>query len=173
MKTQKALFIAGVVLSVLSAGAMAATATVFDLGTRYHQQNSAFTGLPYADGDMTYCAAYEIHEQSSLLQFVCGYTPDFKKRPDLDYGLTPDLNLLAKDGLFQGGAGILSTYTRDSDGKGDWMDLYWQLILGLNIPLGKSWSLQANAYYVFKSWDRLGDFKFEDIEFGGYLGYSF
>ena len=151
MKTQKALFIAGVVLSVLSAGAMAATATVFDLGTRYHQQNSAFTGLPYADGDMTYCAAYEIHELCCI-----------------------QMMLRRKAGsCLQGGAGILSTYTRDSDGKGDWMDLYWQLILGLNIPLGKSWSLQANAYYVFKSWDRLGDFKFEDIEFGGYLGYSF
>ena len=48
-----------------------------------------------------------------------------------------------------------------------------QLILGLNIPLGKSLSLQANAYYVYESWDKLGDFKFEDIEFGGYLSYSF
>lgn len=173
MKTQKVLLMAGVLLSVVSGAALASTAQAFDLGARYHQKHSEFVSLPYADGDWTYGVGYEIHEESSMLQLACGFTPEFADRKDLDYGITPEANLLVKDGLFQGGAGILSTYTRDAAGDGNWMDLYWQFILGLNIPLGKALSLQANAYYVFESWDRLSAFKFEDIEFGGYLSYRF
>jgi hypothetical protein len=173
MKTQKVLFVAGVFLSLLSGAAMASTATVVDLGARYHTKHSEFVSLPYADGDLTYGVGYEIHEDNALLQLACGFTPDFKDNKDMDYGVTPELNLLAKDGIYQGGMGILSTYTRDGEGKGDWMDLYWQFVLGLNIPLGSRLSLQANAYYVFENWGSLGKFKFEDIEFGGYLGYKF
>lgn len=173
MKTYKVLFAAGVLLSLLSGAAMAATATFIDLGARYHTKHSEFISLPYADGDMTYGVAYEIHEDNAMLQMACGFTPEFEDYKDWEYGVTPELNLLAKDGLYQGGVGILSTYTRDGDGKGDWMDLYWQLILGLNIPLGKNLSLQANAYYVFENWSSLGEFTFDDIEFGGYIGYKF
>lgn len=173
MKTQKFLCLVGVLVTVLSGAAIASTAQVFDLGARYHTKHSEFVALPYADGDWSYEAAYEIHEQNSMFQLACGFTPDFQDNKDLDYGITPELNLLAKDGVYQGGVGILSTYTRDAGGKGDWMDLYWQFVLGLNIPLGNRLSLQANAYYVFEGWDKLNKFKFEDIEFGGYLGYKF
>ncbi len=173
MKTQKVLFLAGVFLSLLSCAAMASTATVVDLGARYHTKHSEFVSLPYADGDMTYGVGYEIHEDNALLQLACGFTPEFSDNKDLDFGVTPELNLLMKDGIYQGGVGILSTYTSGGEEDGDWMDMYWQLVLGLNIPLGKRLSLQANAYYVFEEWGKLGDFKPEDIEFGGYIGYKF
>jgi len=75
--------------------------------------------------------------------------------------------------MFQGGLGILSTYTSGGPGGDDWMDLYWQWVLGLNVPLGNRFSLQANAYYVFESWSKLNKFTFEDVEFGGYLSYKF
>ena len=73
----------------------------------------------------------------------------------------------------QGGLGILSTYTKNSVGKDGWMDLYWQWVLGLNVPLGSRLSIQANAYYVFESWSRLNKFAFDDVEFGGFLTYKF
>jgi len=163
--------------SMVAAGMVVArpvTSTqAFDVGVRYHNAHSEFAELPYADGDLSYNVGYEIHDQNALFQLACGFTPEFKDRDDLDYGITPELNLLAKDGIYQGGLGILSTYTRDADGKGDWMDLYWQFVLGVNIPLGKSLSIQANAYYVFENWGTLGKFKFDDIEFGGYVSYKF
>jgi hypothetical protein len=173
MKTQKVLFIAGVFLSVLSGIAVAATSTGVDLGARYHTKHSEFVSLPYADGDWTYTAGYEINEENSMLQIVCGFTPEFQDNKDLDYGITPELNLLAKDGIYQGGLGILSTYTPGSGGSGDWMDMYWQWILGLNVPLGSRLSLQANAYYVFEDWGSLSKFKFDDIEFGGSVCFKF
>jgi len=173
MKTLKLVLFVGLLMGLFAGGAMAATAQVIDLGARYHQKHSEFVDLPYADGDLTYELGYEIHEDNSLLQLICGFTPEFADHKDYDYGITPEANLLLKDGLLQGGLGILSTYTRDGSGKGDWMDMYWQWVLGLNVPLGKSFCLQANAYYVFKDWGSLGKFKWSDIEYGGSLGYKF
>lgn len=170
MKTLKVALIAGLMVVTLTGMAMASTAQVVGLGARYHQKHSEFISLPYADGDLTYDVAYEIHEENAMLQFVCGYTPEFDEHPDLNYGITPEANLLMKDGIFQGGLGVLSTYT---EGDGEWMDMYWQWVLGLNVPLSKNFSLQANAYYVFEDWGSLNKFDFGDVEFGGYLGYKF
>ncbi|MEI6563873.1 MAG: hypothetical protein WCO42_06150 [bacterium] len=174
MKTLKYLMVVGLlVVGILPSVAMAASGAAVDLGARYHQKHSEFVGLPYADGDWTYVAGYEIQDENGMLQLACGFTPEFADHKDYDYGITPEANLLMKDGMFQGGLGILSTYTRDGEGKGDWMDMYWQWVLGLNVPLGSRLSIQANAYYVFEKWGTLNKFKFDDIEFGGYLSYKF
>lgn len=169
-KTLKVALVVGVLVATLSSLVMAASVQVVDLGARYHVEHSAFLDLPYTDGDMTYCLGYEIHDNNALLQLVCGYTPEFSDHENLGYGITPEANLLMKDGMLQGGLGILSTYTEE---PGEWMDMYYQFVLGLNVPLGKNLSIQANAYYVFGEWDAIGDFDVGDIEFGGYLGYKF
>lgn len=174
MKTLKLFSIVGV-LSVLVAGMTMAGMLPqgIDAGVRYHVQHSAFKELPFGDGDLSYGGGYEIRDENGSIQLLCGFTPDFKDRDDLDYAVTPELNLLLLDRGVQGGLGVLSTYSQNDAGDNEWMDLYWQWILGLNIPLGSRFSLQTNAYYVFKSWGDLGDFDFGDIEFGGYLGWSF
>jgi len=172
MNTLKMIVAVGVMLTILSGVAMAQSQAI-DLGARYHTENSAFPKLPFANGDLSYGLGYEIHDENGLLQLICGYTPEFKNHRDIDYGITPEGNLLFTDGLFQGGVGILSTYTSGGTSGSKWMALYWQGVLGLNIPLGKQFSFQANAYYVFEEWNKLGDFRFEDIEFGGYLSYKF
>lgn len=172
MKTSKLVLACGMFLSLISGMALAAGGQGVDLGVRYHQKHSEFTSLPFGDGDLSYGAGYEIRDENGLVQLLCSFTPEFADREDLDFGVTPELNLLAVDRGVQGGVGILSTYTQGGTDDG-WMDLYWQLILGLNIPLGTRLSLQANAYYVFESWNHLGDFDFGDIEYGGCLSYSF
>jgi hypothetical protein len=175
MKTYKLLFSVGIAV-VMASGLSFAAATAssgIDVGARYHIRHSEFAELPFADGDLTYAAGYEVRDENGLLQLLCGFTPEFADRDDLDYGITPEANLLFTDGLFQGGLGILSTYTKNSGGNDDWMDLYWQWVLGLNVPLGKRLSLQANAYYVFETWSRLNKFAFDDVEFGGFITYKF
>lgn len=173
MKTLKFLFSVGVILTMLSGAAMAAGNQTVDAGARYHIQHSEFTDLPFGDGDLSYGIGYEISDENGMLQAICGFTPEFGDREDLDYGITPELNLLALDRYVQGGLGILTTYTRNGNGDDDWMDMYWQWILGFNIPLASQLSLQANAYYVFESWSKLHKFDVSDVEFGGYLGYKF
>ena len=142
-------------------------------GARYHQDNSSFVGYPFAKGDLSYGATYEYEDQNALWQLGVDVTPKFKSPSAEDYAVTPQLNLLLKDQIFRGGLGILSTYTRDNAGKGDWMDLYWQFILGVEIPLPGRLVASANAYYVFDKWDNLNSFDFKDVEYGVSLGYKF
>lgn len=130
-------------------------------------------GYPFAKGDLSYGATYEYEDQNALWQLGVDVTPKFKSPSAEDYAVTPQLNLLLKDQIFRGGLGILSTYTRDNAGKGDWMDLYWQFILGVEIPLPGRLVASANAYYVFDKWDNLNSFDFKDVEYGVSLGYKF
>lgn len=155
-------------------GAMPSVAgQVISLGARYHEANAAFTTRPFSDGDISYCAAYEFHDQNAFWQLGVDVTPEVGDGDAIDYGVTPQLNLLFKDRIFQGGLGILSTYTRDAAGQGDWMDMYWQFILGIALPLPGRLKVSANAYYPFEKWDSLGEFKSEDIEYGVAVGYTF
>ena len=174
MQTNRLMACLGLILGLLvavSGVAIADTSQSFDVGARYHRLNSSFKELPYDDGDISYSAAYEYHNEDAFWQLACDVTPDLKSRSDLDYAVTPQLNLLATDRIFQGGLGILSTYTH-GDAGGNWLNPYWQFILGLSIPLG-SFTVEANAYYVFDQWGNLGDFNARSIEYGAYFGYRF
>jgi hypothetical protein len=175
MKTNKLLYCLGLVVGVALAGSTLALADVsqsLNVGAKYHQKHSVFTALPYDDGDISYSVAYEYRDADALWQLACDVTPEFESRDDLDYGVTPQLNLLLVDRIFQGGLGVLSTFT-DGEMGSDWMDLYWQFILGLALPLPGPFSVQINAYYVFESWSDVGDFDVDDIEYGAYVGYKF
>ena len=175
MKTNKLTACLGLMLglSVAASGvAIAGTGQSFDVGAKYHRLHSSFKELPYDDGDISYSVAYEYHDEDAFWQLACDVTPEFKSRDDLEYGMTPQLNLLATDRIFQGGLGILSTYTHGDTG-GNWMDMYWQFILGVSIPLPGPFTLEANAYYVFDEWGHVSDFDFGDVEYGAYLGYRF
>lgn len=175
MKTNKLTACLGLILGVsvaVSGVAMAGVSQSFNVGGKYHQKHSAFAELPYDDGDISYSVAYEYHDEDAFWQLACDVTPEFQERDDFEYGVTPQLNLLLTDQIFQGGLGILSTYTH-GDAGGDWMDLYWQFILGVTIPLPGPFTLEANAYYVFDEWGNLGDFDFGDVEYGAYFGYRF
>ena len=137
MKTAKIMLLIGFVAMVSGTFARAqASGNVLDLGVRYHHQQPRFVALPYSDGDLGYGVGYEIQDQNGALQLICGYTPDFKDRKDLDYALSPELNLLAKDGVWQGGLGILKTYVQNEAGNDRWTDLYYQFLLGLNFRWG-------------------------------------
>ena len=128
----------------------------------------------YSKGDLSYGVVYEIHEQdTSVLQLGCSMTPEFEDSPDLDYAVTPELNLMMKDRVFQGGVGIMSSYLSKNIGDSEWMDLYWQILLGMRLDLSKKVSLQLNGSYVFESWGDLGEFDFRDVEGVAYIGFAF
>ena len=147
-----------------------------NLGIYRHVDHSTFTELPFHDGDFSYGVAYEIHEGGAFWQLGVDMTPSFKgtngAESVTDYAITPQLNLIFTDRLLMAGVGILSSYVKPKEGDADWMDPYWQFILGLDIPLGRI-TLDLYSCYVFKQWDKLNDFDAKDIEFGGRLGFKF
>lgn len=175
MNTKRSSMVAGLVCGLVLAAVMQAGAqsSMLGVGGRYHQQHSAFIALPYAEGDLSYGLLYEALEKgTSVLQIGCSMTPEFKENDTLDYAVTPELNLLMQDRIFQGGVGIMSSYLSRTVGESDWMDLYWQLLLGVRLDLSKSMSLQVNGSYVFESWGDLGDFDVGDIEGVAYISFA-
>lgn len=145
-------------------------------GIRYHSDHSAFTaeeGWAYTEGDISYTGAYEWHEEAGYWQLAVEYTPLSDESNIVDYAVTPQLNLVFNDGVWRGGVGILDTYLQPQDGEGEWSGIYWQLLAGLSFPLYKTFTVDVFSAYPFKEWGRLRDFKWADLEFGGWVNFTF
>ena len=143
------------------------------LGARYQVENTYIENLPFDDGDLTYSISYEYHDRAGYWQLMVGYAPDVGEGDIIDYVITPQLNLIIQDRIFLVGAGVLTSYVQNSETGGDWTDVYWQVMLGLEIPIG-SFALEAMAYYQFNKWDDMvSDFESDDLAYGGSLKYYF
>lgn len=154
------------------------------VGGRYHTEHSVFTDLPYGNGDLSYILAYQYTQGFAIWQFACDLGPDVSGKKEVysgtttnligvDYIVTPQFNIIIRDGFFRGGGGIRTSYIRDADGGGEWLDPYWQLQLGLAFPLYNRLSIDISTYYVYERWDKLLDFKFGDLEYGALLNVAF
>ncbi len=143
-------------------------------GARAHQTRSEFPEYIPEKNDVSYLIAYEYHEDPAFWQLAAGFTPNPGNSNTVDYLITPEINLLFKDRMVRGGVGILKPYARGKDGmESKWQDLYWQFLLGVSIPLPGRLTIDLYGFYPFESWNRLDNFEFEDIEYGGYLGFRF
>jgi hypothetical protein len=178
------------ILSCSASAALAATSqasagkTAIDVGVRVHSEHSEFDELPYGDGDTTFVAGVEFHDTHGYWQFAVGYTPRIsdKKAPaeetaeyvvrPVDYAITPQANLVFKDRGWQGGVGILSDYIVYEDGDDDWTDVYYQFLFGYAIATPRV-TIELMGYYPFESWGDLGDFDFDDLEYGAALKFFF
>jgi len=141
------------------------------VGGRQHVDHSVFTDLPFSDGDISYSLGYEYHEPSGYWQIALDYTPEIDDDETVDYVLTPQLNLVITDKIWRGGVGILKSLIESEDDS-DWTDLYWQILLGVSIPVGKI-NIEANGVYAFEDWDELSELDSDDIEFMGRIVFNF
>ena len=170
MKTTLILTAALAALIVTVPASFAADTQAIALGARQHAAHSIFTDLPF-DDDIGYTLAYEYHSTDAYWQFGVGYTPDPGGSNAVDYVITPQINLMAKDNFWRGGAGLAASYI-ETDTDSDWTDLYFQLLLGVAIPFG-AMEIDIQAIYVFEDWGELGDFDFDDLDYGAWLKYTF
>ncbi|WP_300673839.1 hypothetical protein [Desulfoluna sp.] len=123
------------------------------LGARYHDKIKGMPELPFDKGDLSWLLAYEYHAPLAFWQLGLGYTPE----SNTDSGakvFTPQINLIFKDSIYRLGAGALKSYV-DVDGETDWTDIYWQMIAGIEVPLGAHASLGLYGCYVFNKWDEI------------------
>lgn len=144
----------------------------YAVGVRKHVDHSAFYDRPFGDGDISYGVAYEYHEEKVFWQLALDYTPDVEGTNGVDYVLTPQLTLIAKDRLWRGGVGVLTSYV-SADDDDDWTGLNWQFLLGIHLGQPGSLGLDLSTYYMFEKWSAIGDFEWDDIEFGGRLSFPF
>ena len=146
---------------------------LLDLGARYHAAHRQFDKLPFGNGDISYLLAYSYAESLALWQLGVDFAPDVSGEMalagdrvvgDIDYAVTPQLNLIIKDNYFRGGMGVRTSYVEAEDDS-EWLDPYWQFLLGLNFPLMDRFSLDASTSYVFEHWEKLDGFDFRDLEY--------
>jgi hypothetical protein len=156
-------------------------------GARMHVEHSAFTALPFDDGDFGYLLAYEYHEGLGLWQAGVEYAPSPDGDPNVDYVLTPQVGLILQDRIFRAGLGALWSYVaRDSAGVAPpseespsdeiidgWSDPYWQINVGLSFPILERFALSIDSFYVFEEWSKLMEIKAHDIEFGASFSVKF
>lgn len=142
------------------------------VGGRYHTDHSTFEELPFGSDDAGYGLVYEYHDVAAFWQIAVTYAPEVTGTNGVDSVITPQLNLILKDSWLRAGAGVLGSYMRWDEGGSDWTDLYWQLLLGIGIPVF-SFNLNVNACYTFDRWSHLDAFDRDDIEYGAWLTLEF
>jgi len=173
--------IAALFAHVLAPAGAAKGKSQFSVGLRQHVDHSEFDEYPFDDDTLAYGVAYEYHDKVAFWQLAVLYTEDVDavtnapgattSTSEVDYILTPQLNLIYNEDYWRAGAGILGSYVVTDDDE-DWIDPYWQFMLGIGFPV-MAFKADFYAYYVYEDWGSLADFDFGDIEFGGWLGYEF
>jgi hypothetical protein len=140
-------------------------------GGRYHARHTTFEELPFDKGDISYTVGYEYHDQAGYWQLLVGYTPEVADGLAVDSVITPQLNLLIKDRAWIAGTGILGSYI-ETELESDWTDVYWQVMLGFELPL-PVFTLEILAYYPFESWSDFDEFDTDDLEYGLSMKFMF
>lgn len=141
---------------------------------RQYDIHKEFEDRPFVDGDFGYGLAYEIRDVYGFWQLGTLYVSDAGEDDTYDYVVTPFLNLAVKDRYFLAGLGIAKDYLPETDtNSDDWTSLYWNAMLGLEIPLGQNLAVTGKAVYDFEHWGDLGKFGFDDVEFAAALTFLF
>jgi hypothetical protein len=158
------------------AGTVRAGSHHWGLGGRYHVEHSEFEELPFGDGDTAYGLVYEFHDGPAYWQLGATYAFDVTGADTasntVDSVITPSINLVLQDGFWRAGAGLLSSYVQRDGGGSDWTDLYWQVLLGVGVPVF-GLDLEVQALYSFEGWSDIDAFDFDDVEYGAWLTFAF
>lgn len=125
------------------------------LGVMWMPEIPGFTGYPFEEGDLSYKLFYEYHEGIGFWQLGLGYTPS-PGNDAIDDVLTPEINLILEDGVCQLGLGAMMSHV-NGEVESDWTDVYWQIIAGIEIPLGSRFGLELHGHYLFEQWGDIGD----------------
>ncbi len=157
---------------LLLSTALAAPATELAVQVKKHADHSAFRERPYGKDDVSYGAFFELSEGLAAWRLGASYLTDASGFGEAETVITPEITLLAQDGIWEGGVSALMDYV-DANDETEWGDLYYQLQLGLRLPLGKRAALGVNAYYPMESFGEIGEFKTGDLDYGLSLRFGF
>lgn len=167
MKTRYTITLTAIMLTSAFIQYCSAQNTI-SVGAIYHQKHTVFTDLPYDDGDISVGLGYESHTADSFWQLAVDCAWDVTGNETTDMVVSPQFNILWTDGPWFGGVGILTSYIDDSITGDDWLDAYWQLLLGAKISfLGGA--VDIGARYPFESWGDVGDIDVDEISYAVWI----
>lgn len=176
MMNKRHLLLALLLLLLSGQNSMVSAESAISGGARYHQNSSVIPDWAFDEGDLSYQVGYEYKEGAGYWQLLVGFAPDvtddgLEETPEIKTVITPQLNLIFEDQGWLAGTGILGNYI-ETEEDSDWSDLYFQLMIGFNLPL-PFLSPEFMAVYPFEDWGDLGDFDFDDIEYSLLIKYEF
>ncbi|MBN1670532.1 MAG: hypothetical protein JXR37_05845 [Kiritimatiellae bacterium] len=131
--------------------------TYAGIGARTFAEHSQYLDRPYEKGEWGYGLSYEFHEGPGLWQLAATYAPDSEV-------IQPQLNLIYQQSGMTFGLGGTTSYQLGE--VNEWGDAYWQWVAGFGLKFTKKFNLNLAAYYVYKSWNDLGDFDLDDLDYG-------
>jgi hypothetical protein len=152
-------------LSLLLLACTAAPAAEIAGLVRKHTAHSRFEKRPFGNDDFSYGAYLEFFEGPAGWRLGAAYAPDLDSSRGFESAITPEISLLLQDGLWETGVSVLKDYLDDGSSTG-WGSTYYQLILGLNLPVGKSLSVGVHSFYPLDSFSNLSDFRFSNLDYG-------
>ncbi len=145
------------------------------IGARMHSEFEDFADVPYDAGDLSYTLMYEYHDSMAFWQLGIGYAPesegDSEKGTGYDSILTPQISLMFKDSIYRIGLGALTSYVTKDDIK-NWSDPYYQVALGIEIPIGRL-GIGLTGYYVFNAFENIGEFDDNALDLSAGISLSF
>jgi hypothetical protein len=149
--------------------AAAAAQDTLNIDYRQHADHALFPALPQGSGDESFGLSYDFHDQGGFWRLGVQYTSSPSGGTNaVESVLTPHLTLIFEDDFWRGGVGILYSMIELENGEDETLDLYYQLVLGISIPLG-TWDLEIYTYHVFEDWDVVDEFDTDELEFGAVL----
>lgn len=163
---------AAVLVALLASSAPAIVAPSLTLGARTLQPSAARSELPFVDGDYAWIGGFRFFEGAASWLLGAEYSPDPGEEDLYDYALTPHLNLYFGHKWLSGGVGLRNTYLKGEEDD-DWTGFYYELHLGLELPIGSRASLGIYAAWPFEEWDELDEFEFDELEYAGMFSIRF
>lgn len=146
--------------------------TALSFQAKQHGDVSSQFESPYGKDDVSYGVFVEFFEGIGAWRVGASYSDDVSGIPDVNSVITPQVSLLAVDGIWESGLGALIDYV-DTDADADWGDVYFQWTLGINIPVTTSMSIGVHALYPFDDFDGLIDFDSDLLEWSGVVRIRF
>ncbi|WFB35879.1 hypothetical protein P3T73_17135 [Kiritimatiellota bacterium B12222] len=131
----------------------------------YDKRAKSFPDRPYGKDDMSYGLYLDIFDGMGGWRMGASYAGDLTGPDQANMVITPEITLLGSDKLFVSGVSLMMDYI-DSDTGTEWSDLYFQIQLGLNVPLGNRFQAGIHAYFPFTEIQDFGDFDTGELDYG-------
>ena len=147
--------------------------TAWNVGVRQHAAQPDFPDISFGDDILSYGISMSAYDAGGYWEAGILYTPEIDGIDDMDYALTPQLNLVMTENFWRMGLGGARTYVNGDGDDSGWRDFFWQMIIGLGLPGVGSANLEVRAIYIFDDWGDIGDFDTDNLEYALWIGIPF
>ncbi|MDA3874081.1 MAG: hypothetical protein PF795_08980 [Kiritimatiellae bacterium] len=138
---------------------------VTGLVKQHDDRAKTFEERPFGKDDISYGLYVDFYEGLGAWRLGASYASGLSGAGEADSVITPELTLLATDGMWETGISVLIDYI-DTEEEADWGDVYYQIQLGLSLPVTQRVQIGVHAFYPFASFSDITDIRVGDLDYG-------